>query len=106
MRSLCFREIARASTGRLATSSLNYSKAMSERGGRYEAIYTGNEVYSTQALQQLKIEQLEQEIAVLKQRNADLLACLDEAVAYIHRLKPKVSARIVAEIAQLKREGE
>jgi cell division protein FtsB len=45
---------------------------MSERGGRYEGIYTGNEVYSTQALQQLKIEQLEQEIAVLKQRNADL----------------------------------
>ena len=79
---------------------------MSERGGRYEAIYTGNEVYSTQALQQLKIEQLEQEIAVLKQRNADLLACLDEAVAYIHRLKSKVSARIVAEFAQLKREGE
>ena len=79
---------------------------MSERGGRYEAIYTGNEVYSTQALQQLKIEQLEQEIAVLKQRNADLLACLEEAAAYIHRLKPKVSARIVAEIAQLKREGE
>ena len=106
MRSLCFREIAKASTGRLATSSLNYSKAMSERGGRYEAIYTGNEVYSTQALQQLKIEQLEQEIAVLKQRNADLLACLDEAVAYIHRLKPRRLARIVAEIAQLKREGE
>jgi hypothetical protein len=79
---------------------------MSERGGRYEAIYTGNEVYSTQALQQLKIEQLEQEIAVLQQRNADLLACLDEAVAYIHRLKLRRSARIVAEIAQLKREGE
>jgi hypothetical protein len=79
---------------------------MSERGGRYYAIHTGHEVYSTQALQELKIEQLEQEIAVLKQRNADLLACLDEAVAYIHRLKPKVSARIVAEIVQLKREGE
>jgi hypothetical protein len=79
---------------------------MPERGGRYEAIHTGNEVYSTQALQELKIEQLEQEIAVLKQRNADLLACLDEAVAYIPRLKPKVSARIVAEIAQLKGEGE
>jgi hypothetical protein len=40
------------------------------------------------------------------QRNADLLACLDEVVAYIHWLKPKKSARIVAEIAQLKREGE
>jgi hypothetical protein len=37
---------------------------MSQRGGRYEAIHTGNEVYSTQALQELKIEQLEQEIAV------------------------------------------
>ncbi len=61
---VCFREIAKASTGRLATSSLNYSKAMSERGGRYYAIHTGNEVYSTQALQELKIEQLEQEIAV------------------------------------------
>jgi hypothetical protein len=57
---------------------------MPERGGRYEAIHTGNEVYSTQALQELKIERLEQEFAVLKQRNADLLACLDEAVAYIH----------------------
>jgi hypothetical protein len=35
-----------------------------------------------------------------------LLACLDEAVAYIHWLKPKESAWIVAEIAQMKREGE
>ena len=79
---------------------------MSERGGRYEAIYTGNEVYSTQALQELKIVQLEQEIAVLKQRNADLLACLSEAVGCIHRLKPKISAQIVAEIARLKPKGE
>jgi hypothetical protein len=31
---------------------------MSQRGGRYYAIHTGNEVYSTQALQELKIEQL------------------------------------------------
>ncbi len=79
---------------------------MAERGGRDCAVHSSSEVHSTQALQQLKIEQLEQEIAVQKQRNADLLACLDEAVAYIHRLKPKVSARIVTEIAQLKREDE
>ncbi len=79
---------------------------MAERGGQDYAVRTGNEVHSTQALQQLKIEQLEQEIAVQKQRKADLLACLDEVVAYIHRLKPKVSARIVTEIAQLKREDE
>ncbi|HEY9665896.1 MAG TPA: hypothetical protein V6C91_03780 [Coleofasciculaceae cyanobacterium] len=78
---------------------------MPERGGRYYAVCTGSKAYSTQALQALRIQQLEQEIAVLKQRNADLLACLDEAVAYIHRLKPKVSARIVAEIAQLKLKG-
>ena len=68
---------------------------MPERGGRYYAIHTGTEVY---ALQELKIEQLEQEIAVLKQRNADLTMCLDEAVAHIHRLSPRISARIVAEI--------
>ncbi len=79
---------------------------MAERGGRDYAVHSGSEIHSTQALQKLKIEQLEQEIAVQKQRNADLLACLDEAVAYIHRLKPKVSARIVTEIAQLKREDE
>lgn len=37
---------------------------MPERGGRYYTIHTGNEVYFTQVLQKLKIEQLEQEIAV------------------------------------------
>jgi hypothetical protein len=80
---------------------------MSQRGGRYYAIHTGNEVYST-----LFTPRTENRTArtgnspFSKQRNADLLACLDEAVAYIHRLKPRVSARIVAEIAQLKREGE
>jgi hypothetical protein len=37
---------------------------MPERGGRYYAINAESEAYSTQALQELKIEQLEQEIAV------------------------------------------
>jgi hypothetical protein len=62
---VCFREIAKASTGKaLPLLHTHCLKAMSQRGGRYYAIYTGNEVYSTQALQELKIEQLEQEIAV------------------------------------------
>ncbi len=46
-RSRAFGCIAKASTGRLATSSPNCLKAMSQRGGRYYAIHTGNEVYST-----------------------------------------------------------
>ena len=75
---------------------------MAERGGRYYAVHTEPQAYSTQTIQELRIQQLEQEIAVLKQRNADLVACLDEAVAYIHRLSPRISARIVAEIDQLK----
>jgi hypothetical protein len=79
---------------------------MAERGGRYYAVRTEPQAYSTQAIQELRIQQLEQEIAVLKQRNADLTACLDEAVAYIHRLSPRISARIVAEIDQLKPIGE
>lgn len=79
---------------------------MAERGGRYYAVRTEPETYSTQAIQELRIQQLEQEIAVLKQRNADLTACLDEAVAYIHRLSPRISARIVAEIDQLKPRGK
>jgi hypothetical protein len=79
---------------------------MAERGGRYYAVRTEPQAYSTQAIQELRIQQLEQEIAVLKQRNADLTACLDEAVAYIHRLSPRVSARIVAEIDKLKPRGK
>ncbi|HEY9613770.1 MAG TPA: hypothetical protein V6C93_30805, partial [Allocoleopsis sp.] len=47
---------------------------------RYYAVRTEPQAYSTQAIQELRIQQLEQEIAVLKQRNADLTACLDEAV--------------------------
>ena len=72
---------------------------MAERGGRYYAVRAEPQAYSTQTIQEIKIQKLEQEIAVLKQRNADLVACLDEAVAYIHRLSPRISARIVAEIA-------
>ena len=79
---------------------------MAERGARYYAVRTEPQAYSTQAIQELRIQQLEQEIAVLKQRNADLTACLDEAVAYIHRLSPRISARIVAEIDKLKPIGE
>jgi hypothetical protein len=79
---------------------------MAERGGRYYAVRTEPQAYSTQAIHEVRIQQLEQEIAVLKQRNADLTACLDEAVAYIHRLKPRVSARIVAEIDKLKPRGK
>jgi hypothetical protein len=58
------------------------------------------------AQSQLRIQQLEQEIAVLKQRNTDLTMCLDEAVAHIHRLSPRTSARIVAEIEKLKPRGK
>jgi hypothetical protein len=59
---------------------------MAERGARYYAVRTEPQAYSTQAIQELRIQQLEQEIAVLKQRNIDLTLCLDEAVAHIHRL--------------------
>ena len=79
---------------------------MAERGGRYYAVRAEPQAYSTQTIQEIKIQKLEQEIAVLKQRNADLVACLDEAVAYIHRLSPRISARIVAEIDQLKPRGK
>jgi hypothetical protein len=79
---------------------------MAERGGRYYAVRTEPQAYSTQTIQELRIQQLEQEIAVLKQRNADLVVCLDEAVGYIHRLSPRISARIVAEIDQLKPRGK
>lgn len=54
---------------------------MAERGGRYYAVRAEPQAYSTQTIQELRIQQLEQEIAVLKQRNADLTMCLDEAVA-------------------------
>ena len=40
------------------------------------AIRTEPQAYSTQAIQEVRIQQLEQEIAVLKQRNADLTMCL------------------------------
>jgi hypothetical protein len=79
---------------------------MAERGGRYYAVRAEPQAYSTQAIQELRIQQLEQEIAVLKQRNADLTMCLDEAVAHIHRLSPRISARIVAEIDKLKPRGK
>lgn len=79
---------------------------MAERGARYYAVRTEPQAYSTQAIQEVRIQQLEQEIAVLKQRNADLTMCLDEAVAHIHRLSPRISARIVAEIDKLKPRGK
>ena len=79
---------------------------MAERGARYYAVRTEPQAYSTQTIQEIKIQQLEQEIAVLKQRNADLTMCLDEAVAHIHRLSPRISARIVAEIDKLKPRGK
>lgn len=79
---------------------------MAERGARYYAVRTEPQAYSTQAIQEVRIQQLEQEIAVLKQRNADLTLCLDEAVAHIHRLSPRISARIVAEIDKLKPRGK
>jgi Tfp pilus assembly protein PilN len=41
-----------------------------------EAVRTEPQAYSTQAIQEVRIQQLEQEIAVLKQRNADLTMCL------------------------------
>lgn len=89
-------EIAKASTGK-ALPLLHLIEGDARR--RRTLLRNPRRIRSLlQAIQELKIEQLEQEIAVLKQRNADLVACLDEAVAYIHRLKPKVSARIVAEI--------
>ena len=79
---------------------------MAERGARYYAVRTEPQAYSTQTIQELRIQQLEQEIAVLKQRNTELTLCLDEAVAYIHRLSPRISARIVAEIDKLKPRGK
>ena len=79
---------------------------MAERPGRYYAVRTEPQAYSTQTIQELRIQQLEQEIAVLKQRNTDLTMCLDEAVAHIHRLSPRISARIVAEIDKLKPKGK
>ena len=79
---------------------------MAERGARYYAVRTEPQAYSTQTIQELRIQQLEQEIAVLKQRNADLTMCLDQAVSYIHRLKPRISAQIVAEIERLKPKGK
>jgi len=79
---------------------------MAERGARYYAVRTEPQAYSTQTIQELRIQQLEQEIAVLKQRNTDLTMCLDEAVAHIHRLSPRTSARIVAEIEKLKPKGK
>jgi hypothetical protein len=45
---------------------------MAERGGRYYAVRTEPQAYSTQTIQEIKIQQLEQEIAVLKQRNSEL----------------------------------
>jgi hypothetical protein len=75
---------------------------MAQRGGRYYAIRTEPETYSRPAFQEQRIQQLEQEIAVLKQRNSELVACLDQAVSYMHRLKPRISAQIVAEIERLK----
>jgi hypothetical protein len=79
---------------------------MAERGARYYAVRTESQAYSTQTIQEIKIQQLEQEIAVLKQRNSELVACLDQAVAHIHRLSPRVSAQIVAEIDKLKPKGK
>jgi hypothetical protein len=40
---------------------------MAQRGGRYYAIRTEPETYSRPAFQEQRIQQLEQEIAVLKQ---------------------------------------
>lgn len=75
---------------------------MAERPGRYYAVRAEPQAYSTRTIQEIKIEQLEQEIAVLKQRNSELIACLDQTVSYLHRLKPRISAQIVAEIDKLK----
>ena len=79
---------------------------MAERPGRYYAVRAEPQAYSTQTIQEIKIQQLEQEIAALKQRNFELVACLDRAVSYIHRLSPRVSAQIVAEIDKLKPKGK
>jgi hypothetical protein len=55
---------------------------MPERGGRYYAVRSGSKAYSTQAKNQEFSRSL-QEIALLKQRNADLFACLDERYIYL-----------------------